>query len=100
MTSTDTPPEGFETKQVPGYVPAVVPAGGDPVGHGIVAGFSNTPSGDKAAAESANRAQAADRQAADQQTAGAEGGGDAKSTGGTSTAAKSTTTKSTGTKSS
>lgn len=95
MTSTDTPPEGFETKQVPGYVPAVVPAGGDPVGQGIVAGFSNTPSGDKAAAESANRAQAADEQAA-----GGEGGGDTKSTAGTGTAAKSTTTKSTGTKSS
>lgn len=48
MTSAqpeNTRPQGFETKSVPGYVPAAVPAD-EPVGQGIEAGFSNQPGTD------------------------------------------------------
>jgi hypothetical protein len=46
QSDSGTPPQGFETKQVPGYVPAVVPMGGEVVNQGITPGFSNTPGTD------------------------------------------------------
>jgi hypothetical protein len=78
MTSDNKPPQGFETKSVPGYVPAVVPAGGDPVTEGIVPGFSNSPGPGATPTEDG----------------GTESGGDTKTT-----PAKTASTKTTGTKS-
>lgn len=101
MTSADTPPEGFETKSVPGYVPAVVPAGGNPITEGVEPGFSNTLSGDPAAAESAAKARRSQGDALPEGDQAADGGSGEKSTGTPSTGtAKTTTTKATGSKSS
>lgn len=46
MSADASPPQGYETKSTPGYVPASVPNPdhpGHPVGFAGVAGYSNTP---------------------------------------------------------
>ncbi|NUT90845.1 MAG: hypothetical protein HOY78_02330 [Saccharothrix sp.] len=93
QSDSGTPPQGFETKQVPGYVPAVVPMGGEVVTQGITPGFSNTPGTDPTQPKS-------DRAAADGgSVSGGDDQGDNASGGdeqGSSSSAKTTTTSRSG----
>lgn len=84
MTSADKPSEGFETKQVPGYVPSAVPGGtvAEP-------GYSNNPGVDPAltpaSEEDSDRKGGADEKSGADKPASKSGstGGVSTRTGGT-----------------